>query len=134
MVRTTARFESSFAKPKVGESGAGELAAMLAAGLKGKGFSPAPVEDQEYAHYFKCRSGEHEYEVMVAFDFNDGRTWEVSCPGVLGWLAKLRGRTEEDEHSALVSAIDSVLHSSSRITDVRWYRSYGDKSNPSPIP
>jgi hypothetical protein len=133
MVRTAARFESTFAKPKSGESGAGELASMLAAGLRAKGFSPAPIEDQEYAHCFKCPSGEREYEVMVAFDFNDGRTWEVSCPPVLGWLARLRA-TEEREHSQLISAIDSVLHSDGRIADIRWYRSYGDKSDPSPSP
>ena len=134
MFRSAARFESDFRKPKQGESGAGELASMLISGLRHHGFSPSPAKDEEYAHSLTCRSGKYSYEVLVAFDFVDRETWEVSCPPVLGWFAKLRGETEEKEHSALVSAIASVLTTDARIRNVRWYKSYGDRSDPSPTP
>jgi hypothetical protein len=127
MVRTTARFESTLAKPRVGESGAGELAALLTAGLRSKGFVPTSTEDKEFAHFFRCRSIDREYEVMVAFDFNSDRTWEVSCPPVLGRVAKLLGATEDAEHSNLVAAIASILHADARMKDIRWYRAYADR-------
>jgi len=107
---------------------------MLVAGLHARGYSPSPVRDQEYAHTFRCRSGEYDYEVMVAFDFVDGKTWEVSCPPSLGWLARPKGKSEEEELSALVSAIASVLHSDARVKDVRWHASHGDRSEPSRTP
>ena len=107
---------------------------MLAAGIRAKGFSPSPIEDREYAHTFRCKSGEYDYEIMVAFDFVDGGTWEVSCPPTLGWIARLRGKSEEKELSALISAIASVLRSDARVKNVRWYQAYGDKSAPSPTP
>ena len=134
MIRTSARFESTLRRPQEGASGAGELAALLVAGIRAKGFSPSPIKDQEYAHTFRCKSGEYDYEVMVAFDFADGGTWEISCPPALGWFATLRGKSEERELSALISAIASVLHSEARVKNVRWYQAYGDKSAPSPTP
>jgi hypothetical protein len=133
-MRTAVRFEADFPKPKSGESGAGEVASMLIAGLRGNGFSPSPAQDEEYAHSFVCPSGKYSYSVMVAFDFVDNATWEVSCPPALGRFAKLRGQSEEKEHSALVSAIASVLSADPRIRNVRWYKSYGDKSDQSPQP
>lgn len=134
MIRTAARFEGDFPKPKAGESGAGELAKMLAAGLRVLGFAVISVEDVEYAHLVNVRSGEYTYEILVAFDFEDGKTWEVCCPPVLGSLARLRGKSEDKELTALVRALASVLLSERSLRNVRWYPSPDDLSDPSPTP
>jgi hypothetical protein len=134
MIRTAARFEADFPKPKAGDSGAGELANLLAKGLRVLNFPVLSVEDIEYGHIVNVRSGEYEYEIMAAFDFDDGRTWEVCCPPVLGSLARLRGKSEDKELTALVKAIASVLRSERSLRNIQWYPTPDDMSDPSPAP
>src|ERR1051326_5569826 len=87
--RTYLRFKADYSPPPPGQSGAGEVAKSLVAGLRSKGFAPSEPTDQEYAHFVRCPSGSHDYEIMVAFDFVDGQTWEVSCPRALGFFSRL---------------------------------------------
>jgi hypothetical protein len=132
--RTYLRFKADYATPQPGQSGAADVAASLIAGLRAKGFSPSEPKDQEFAHFFRCSSGAHKYEIMVAFDFVDGQTWEVSCPPVLGVFSRLFGKTEETELSALIAAIHATMKSNSHVKEMYWYPSYGDKSNSSSNP
>jgi hypothetical protein len=132
--RTYLRFKADYPTPQPGQSGAGEVAAALAAGLRAKGFSPSAPKDQEFAHFLRCASGPHEYEIMVAFDFVDGHTWEVSCPPVLGFFSRLRGKTEEKELSPLIKAVHETMQSNSHVKEMEWYPSYGDKSHGSSHP
>ena len=127
--RTYLRFKADYPSPPPGASGAGEVAKSLVAELRAKGFAPSEPKDQEYAHFVRCPSGPHDYEIMIAFDFVDGQTWEVSCPRALGFFSRLFGKSEETELSALVKAIDAAMKSNSHVREMRWYPSYGDKSN-----
>lgn len=101
---------------------------MLATGLRAKGFNLSDPEDQEFAHFIHCKSGQYDYKIMVAFDFVDGATWEISCPRTLGTLQRLFGKTEDAELSALVETIDLVVKTDSRTREMHWYPSYGDTS------
>jgi hypothetical protein len=71
---------------------------------------------------------------MVAFDFVEGHTWEVSCPPVLGFFSRLFGKTEEKELFSLIGAIHAAMQSNPRVKEMLWYPSCGDKSNGSPDP
>jgi hypothetical protein len=133
-IHTYLRFKADYPSPKPGESGAGEVASTLAAGLRTKGFSPSEPKDQEYAHFVRCSSGPHEYEIMLAFDFVEGHTWEISCPPVLGFLSRLFGKTEEKELSALAMAIHDTMRSNPRVNEMCWHPSYGTKSHRSSTP
>jgi hypothetical protein len=110
------------------------VAALLVAGLRAQAFNPSKPEDQEFAHLVQCPSGPREYEIMVAFDFVDGETWEISCPPTIGFLSRLFGQTEEAELSTLLNAIHSTINSDSRVKEMAWYPSYGDKRNGSANP
>jgi hypothetical protein len=134
VIRTAARLEADFPKPKSGESGAGPLAQLLANGLRVLKFTVISVEDVQYGHVVNVRSGEYDYEIMTAFDFEDGKTWEVCCPPVLGSLARLRGKSEEKELTAVVRAIASVLRAERSLRNVRWYATPDDLSDPSAGP
>ena len=132
--RTYLRFEADYPTPERGQSGAGNVAAGIADGLRARGFNPSEPRDQEYAHFFRCPSSSYEYEIMVSFDFVDGRTWEVSCPPVLGLFSRLFGKNEDRELSVLIEAIHATVRSDPRVKDMKWYASYGDKSNGSSKP
>ena len=134
MICTYLRFHADYLKPKPGQSGAGEVASSLASGLSIKGFNPSAPEDQEYAHFFRCKSGRHIYEVMVAFDFVDEESWEVSYSPILSFFARLFSKIDENEISALSSAIHETIRSNPHVKDLRWYPKYGDKSDGSPNP
>lgn len=134
MIRTAVRFEADFAKPKAGESGAGPLAQLLTNGLRVLKFVVISVEDLEYGHLVSVRSGEYDYEIMASFDFEDGKTWEVCCPPVLGSLARLRGKSEEKELTAVVRAIASVLRAERSLRNIRWYPTPDDLADASPTP
>jgi hypothetical protein len=128
-IRTYLRFKADYLPPEPGKSGAGEIATSLAAGLRAKGFSPSEPKDEEFAHYFRCPCGGREYEIMTAFDFMDGHTWEVSCPPRLGFFSRLLGRTEEKELSTLIMAIHDTIHANPHVKEMHWYPAYGDESN-----
>jgi hypothetical protein len=121
-------------KPKPGQSGAGEVASSLASGLRVKGFNPSTPLDQEYAHFFRCKSGYHLYEVMVGFDFVDEESWEVSYSPIRGFFARLFSKVDENELSALSSAILETMRNNPHVKDMHWYPKYGDTSYGSPNP
>jgi hypothetical protein len=133
-IRTYLRFKADYPIPQPGQSGAGEITTALAAGLRARGFASSEPEDQEFAHFFRCRSGSREYEIMAAFDFVEGDSWEVNCPPTLGFFPRLLGKTEEKELSSLIGAIHAVMQSNSRVKEMLWYTSSGGKSNGSPDP
>ena len=132
--RTYLRFKADYPIPQPGQSGAGDVAALLVAGLRAQGFDPSDPEDREFAHFLTCPSGPGKYEIMVAFDFVDGQTWEISCPRTTGALSRLFGKGEETELSALINAIHVAISSDSRVKEMSWYPAYGDKRNGSPNP
>jgi hypothetical protein len=134
MITTYARLDASLEKPQAGESGAGELAGILFEGLRARGFEATAPTHGQYAHFLHCKSGDYEYEIMVAFDFVDGKTWEISCPPRLGLLAKLFGKSERQELGALITAVHDILQSDSRVTSIKWNERYGDRSYDSPNP
>ncbi len=133
-MRTYLRFKADYPIPAAGESGAGQIAASLVAGLRTRGFAPSEPADRQFAHFFRCASGPREYEVMAAFDFVDAHTWEVSCPRLLGSLSRLFGKTEDKELSSLLRAIHETIRSDSHVKEIQWYPRYGDKSHGSPTP
>jgi len=132
--RTYLRFKADYPIPQPGQSGGEAVAAALVAGLRAKGFNPSEPEDQEFAHFLRCPSGRHEYEIMTAFDFVDGQTWEISCPRKLGFLSRFFGQSEEVELTALVNAIHAVISSDPRVKELCWYPSYRNQTNGSPNP
>jgi hypothetical protein len=134
MVSTYLRFQADYPTPEPGASGAGEVASFLVAELRAKGFNPSDPEDQEFAHMVRCKSGQYEYEIMIAFDFVDGHTWEISCPQVLGFLSHLFGKTDEKELSTLIEAIHGTMQSNPHVKEMHWHPSYGDKSHDSRNP
>jgi len=71
---------------------------------------------------------------MVAFDFVDGVSWEVSYLPVLSFFARLFSKIDENELSALSSAIHETMRSNPHVKDMHWYLKYGDKSSGSPNP
>ena len=71
---------------------------------------------------------------MVAFDFVDEESWEVSYLPILGFFARLFSKIDENELSALSFAIHETMRNNPHVKDMRWYPKYGDTSYGSPNP
>src|SRR5450432_1397865 len=124
MIHSYARLIADYPCPPDGQSGAGPFATDLAAALSRAGFKPSSPQDNEYAYSVRCKSGIHEYEIMVAFDFVDRQSWEVSCPPTLGFFARLIGKNEIDDHTRIIRAIHESLQSNPRVSKLVWYPAY----------
>ena len=132
MIYTCLTFRADYPKPEPGQSGAGDVAEDLVVGLRAMGFNPSDPEDQVFVHFVYCSSGEHRYEIMIAFDFVGEALWEISCPRRFGFFAKLFGKREDKELSALIQAIHRVVEKNPKVKEMRWHPKYGDKSYSSP--
>jgi len=133
-MHTYMRAEASYPFPDGGVSGCGCFAEAIVAGLRVRGFHAADPEDVEFAHLIKCSSGQVRYEIMIGFDHDDQRTWEVSCPPTLGFLARLFGRSEDRELGDLLRAVHDTVLKDERVAKVRWHPRYGVRSRASSTP
>lgn len=136
MITTYVRLDTTLQKPATdgSSSGAGELADIVYKGLTALGFQPTTPTDDEFAHFLRCKSGNYEYEIMIAFDFVDEKTWEISCSTNLGFIAKLFGKSEQQELGSLINAISQILQSDARVISMKWNPRFGDRSHDLPSP
>lgn len=136
MITTYVRLDTTLQKPTAAgcSSGAGELADIVYKGLTALGFEPTTPTDDEFAHFLRCKSGKYEYEIMVAFDFVDQKTWEISCSTNLRFIAKLFGKSEQQELGSLINALFQTLLSDARVISMKWNPRYGNRSHDSATP
>lgn len=102
-----------------------ELAELIADGLRNRQFAVHSIETYDIEHVIRCSSGRREFRIHVwVDDISRIERWEVCCPSSSGWLARLLGRSDYEEHKRILEAIDDILKSSSRVHDIRWFRYY----------
>ena len=89
--------------------------------MSARGHAVTTEEDEEVLCSLSVKSGARVFEITIGVDPVNGGWW-LSCPPSLGWLAKLVGETEKDEHRALLIAIVESLKVHPSVTSVRWYR------------
>ena len=115
-------------------SGERAIADVMFQGLKARRFQVSEPNDIEFAHEIRCRSGDLEYELMIGFNHEDDKSWQVSCPPVLGFWSRLLGRSEVSEHERLIRAIHDILQTEPRFNDVRWQKDFGNTKGESDTP
>jgi len=102
-----------------------DVAALLADGLRERGFAVENVEAIDYGYFLDCRSDGRAFTISVTVDDPwEMRRWNIACPSGTGWWAWLFGRSDHAAHRSLLIAIHDVLTGCSRVCDVRWFPSY----------
>lgn len=119
MLRTHVSFESQLGITVDGAAAAA-LASRLIAALQARGIAVAAVQALDYAQEFEVRQGERAFHSMLG-PANDGiRQWLWFADSTLGAIAKLIGRRDESEHTAVLQAMHDVLRELS-MQSIRWY-------------
>ena len=118
-MRTHVSFEST---PGVTvDVGAGaELASQLTAALQRRGIATTPLRALDYAHEFEIQRGERTFYSMLGPANDDVRQRLWFADSRLGGLAKLIGRRDTTEHTAVVRAMHEVLVELG-MGSIRWY-------------
>jgi hypothetical protein len=126
-MNTCVRFKGDFSKAESEREVAGrELADFLASRLPQKGCLIDGVESDEISFTVKARSGNIDYPLMICLNFEDKKHWEIICPRRKGFFSREFGVGYEAELGELVQAIDEILRSDERISDVKWFEDYGE--------
>jgi hypothetical protein len=109
--------------PKVALPGK-DVAALLANGLRKRGFTIGKFEAVDYGHFLDCESGGFTFEISVTVDDPwQMKRWTVQCPSTASWWTSITGQTDHAAHRNLLMAIHDVLSRSNRISDLRWFPS-----------
>lgn len=120
------RFKGGFKKKLKDEFPGRDLAEYIADHFRQKDFAVDSVEYTEPWFTVNVLSGSIEYPLMVSHSAMEEDFWEISCPCTLGFLARLRGKSEDTELQNLVNALDEILQDDETITDIKWFSDYED--------
>jgi hypothetical protein len=100
-----------------------DLGELVAEGLKRHGLEAQGPSNEEPFFVVRCKSGRFDYGILCyIYEPAEDPVWVVECPRKLGFLAKLRGQSEESELGAVVSAMHDILRDDPRVKEMRWFR------------
>jgi hypothetical protein len=122
-LNTFVDFRGDFPKPEFPPDrpyGA-EVAALIAEGLTRRRFTVAEVEESDIEWIVHCDSGDFRYRAHVWIDLEEMDRWEVCCPSPVGWLRRLCGTTDREEHKRLLLGIHGALEDGPGVRDIRWF-------------
>ena len=119
MRRTHVSFESQ-PGATVDMAAAAALASRLTTALQGQGVAASAIRPLDYAQEFELRHGERTFYSMLGPANDEIRQWLWFADSTLGAWAKLLGRRDEAEHTAVLQAMDVVLRELG-MQSVRWY-------------
>jgi hypothetical protein len=102
-----------------------DVAALLAGGLRERGFAIGKVEAIDYGYFLECQSDGRPFTISVTVDDPwHMRRWNVQCHSNTRWWARLIGKSDRAAHRSLLMAIHHVLSCSDRISAQRWFPSF----------
>lgn len=102
-----------------------DVAALLADGLRMRGFAVQNVAAIDYGYFLDCLCDGRTFEISVTVDDPwEMRRWNVDCSSTTGFWAWLFGPSDHAAHRNLLMAIHNVLTGSNRISGVRWFPSF----------
>ena len=118
-MRTHVSFES---KPgtAVDVADATALAPRLTEGLQRRGLGVTEIRALDYAQEFELRQGARTFYSMLGTVNDDVRQWLWFADSTLGGLARLVGRHDEAEHTAVLQGMHAVLGELG-MQSIRWY-------------
>ena len=118
-------FRGDFPKPAIPDRPPGaEVAALIANGLVRRQFAIAEVVETDIEWIIHCDSGSFRYRVFVWIDLVEMDRWEVCCPSPVGWLRRLFGASDHEEHKRILLALDAALREGPGVRDIRWFVEY----------
>ena len=98
------------------------LGELISQGLQRHALKASGPVNEEPFFVVPCQSGSIEYRVLCyILEPGDDPVWVVECPRTLGRIARWRGKTEEQELGAVVTAIHETLKNDSRVGEIRWF-------------
>ncbi|HUT94478.1 MAG TPA: hypothetical protein VMY37_33780 [Thermoguttaceae bacterium] len=121
-MRTHVSFERpsetlSTGKPPFG----GDIARALAKALEASGFGVTESGELDYAFAFDCRVTNRRFYVMVGLVDDGIRQWLISTDSTVGFIGRLFGVNDQEEHTTLVTAVHGFLQSDPEVKSIRWY-------------
>lgn len=115
-------FDSSFPTTGDDRMPGRSLGELIVQGLNHHGLEASGPLNEEPFFVAPCRSGAIEYRVLCyILEPGDDPVWVVECPRTLGRIANWRGKTEQQELGAVVTAIHETLRNDSRVREMRWF-------------
>lgn len=132
MLNTTVAFKGHFDArfPDLRKIGAHDdripgrpVAEMIARGLREQKLEISGVENEEPFFTITSRLGQHVYrlDLSIAGIGNSDSTWQINCRRIYGFWKRLFKNPNEPELALLLEAIEKVLKSDSRVTEIRWF-------------
>jgi hypothetical protein len=102
-----------------------DVAALLANGLRERGFGVESVEAIDYGYFLNCQRDRRTFTISVTVDDPwHMRRWNVACPSTTRLWARIIGRSDHAAHRDVLLAIHDVLTTSNRISGLRWFPSF----------
>ena len=99
----------------------GDIAGALAQALEARGFGITDLDELDYAFTFDCSVANRRFCVMVGLVDDGIRQWLISTDSTLGFVGRLFGANDQEEHTSLVNAVHEFLTSDPEVKSVRWY-------------
>ena len=101
-----------------------ELAEVVVAGLRKRGFQTTDVKCEEPFFTTVCSLGSFKYEILSYIYVPDeiDPIWAVECPSPVGFFARLSGKSDKHEHGTLLDALHDVLNDEPKIREIRWFK------------
>lgn len=107
-----------------------DVAEALVCSLGQHGLGPIALDELDYAFTFHCKIGGRKFYVMIGLVDDGVRQWLVSTDSTIGWLGRLFGAKDVEEHVQLVKAIDDSLRSDPSVSSIRWYTAQAWNNSP----
>lgn len=101
-----------------------EVAAMIATGLRERGYSIASVEAVDFEQIITCESADVRFTLYVWIDWELMDRWEICIPSTTGCIGWLFGHTAREELRRLLEAVDKILRNAEGVRDIRWFREF----------
>jgi len=79
------------------------------------------IGDLDYAFDFHAAVDKRLFYIMVGLVDDGVRQWLISTNSSIGFLRRLLGSSDADEHLCLVNHIDSLLRGHDGTSSIRWY-------------
>lgn len=118
-MRTHVSFESKPGAP-VDVADSARLASQLTGALQRRGLGVTEARALDYAHEFELRQGDRTFYSMLGPVNDEERQWLWFADSTLRGFARLLGRRDQAEHTAVLHAMHAVLGELG-MQSIRWY-------------